>query len=283
MKEAFSPTSVSGYQPLLRDGYGRSRSLFGDARLAAQYQSLGQQMLAQQRIVVNQLASDRNQADRYYRFLGHEKVSLQELIYNSCSIPELVQSGRHVLVLGDSSSFNLQSHMGRIQDSHRIGVIEDNRTRGFLAHPHLALDADNGDILGVADLLFWCRKKVKKGQSPAKIWQDRESYKWALGMTNAAQVLVHARQQTYVFDRDADSQALFHHATELSRDLQADIHLVIRRRHNRVVSWGNDAQRISEVLAQSPLLGSYELQAFGFHGTEELFNDPSEGIIGKDF
>jgi len=212
-------------------------------------------MFDRQSVVIHQLASDRNEMERYYRFLKHEKVGIEELMHHSFSLPASVQEGRDILLLGDTTSFNLEAHVGRIKDSSLIGVIEDNRSAGFMTHAHLALDACNGDILGVVDLLFWSRDKVAKGHNSSKIWQERESYKWALGMSNAHKVLAHSASQTYILDRDADSHNLLAHV----HDLGAGVHVVLRRRHDRQVVYQGEELRLSEVLAKRPVLAEYEL------------------------
>jgi hypothetical protein len=208
---------------------------------------------------VNQLASDHNEAKRFYRFLKHQKVDIEELLYDSCTIRSSQLAGRHLLVLGDSTSFTLHSHIDRIQDSSRIGVIEGNRTRGFLAHAQLGVDALSGDIVGMADALFWSRTQVKQKRKASPNWKDRESYKWALGMRNASKVLKAAEVQTYVFDRDADHLNMYEYATALSEELGIELHLVIRRAHNRFLLWKGEKMLINQILAQAEIAGTYEL------------------------
>ena len=86
-------------------------------------------------------------------------------------------------------------------------------------------------MLGLGDILLWCREKMDTKTARQAQWEQRESYKWCLGASNARQVLSAARMRTFIFDRDSDSYELFEN---LYRPEEND-HFVLRMRHDRQV------------------------------------------------
>ena len=234
----------------------RERSPFNDLRNYRKWEEITERIYERQSIVVSQLADNKREADSYYHFIGNPRIEINELVRMSCNIAPQVLQGRHVLVLGDTSSFNLKCHIGRIQDAHRIGVLEDNKSPGFFSHVHLVADAEAETVLGLGDILLWCREKTGVKGTKKEQWEERESYKWFLGATNAGQALSAAEVRTFVFDRDSDSYELF---DKLHRPEQND-HFVIRLHHDRQVVFQGQTLRLSQCLAQQESLGSYELK-----------------------
>lgn len=255
MQRSFKPISVSNFK-LERRYVSRRRHPFNDRRRYATWSILQDRLRLRGSCVINQLSKDDAESTRFYRFLSNAQVSLEELIYMNCQVKPEGLENRHVLVLGDTTSYNLKSHMGRIQDPERVGVLEDNKTPGFMSHVHLALDASSESVLGLSDVLLWCRKKGRGKKRPNYLqdWQDKESYKWAVGIDNASEVLQEASCRTFVLDRDADNYDLFLKFHEEGKD-----YFVIRSRFDRQVQYQAKQQSMSSCLEQSPCLGTYTL------------------------
>lgn len=175
----------------------------------------------------------------------------------NCRVKTQVLEGRHVLVLGDTTAYNLKSHLGRIQDAGQVGVIDSKNTPGFMSHVHLALDACSEDVLGLSDVLLWCRPKSKAKKVPSYLQhqEDKESYKWFLGIDNASRVLQAAACRSFILDRDADNYDLFLKFYQEGKD-----HFVIRSRWDRQVQYLGQQQPMSHCLNQAPCLGSYTIQ-----------------------
>ena len=212
-------------------------------------------MAESQSIVIHQVAKTPADESSYYRFCSNRRVSHSELIYMSCQANSSTLAQDHVLLIGDSSSFNLKKHIGRIQDPERLGVLDDNKTPGFFSHVHLALAAQSKNVLGLADVMLWCRPPCQDKSPSASDWADRESYRWYQGAQHATKVYHAAQMRTVVLDREADSYELFTNLQQLP-----DTHFLIRIRHERKVWWQGQEALISQCLAESPLLGSYELE-----------------------
>ena len=246
--------SVSDFVlPLRLDG--RNRSPFGDQRLYRQLQRLQSAQRESESVIINQLSRTKGEATGFYRFLSNSRVSISELISQSCQPLVADLSHRHVLLLGDSSSYNLSGSIGRVKDRDRVGVLEDNRSPGFFTHVNLAIDADYRSILGLADVLFWTRKKVSKktGSKPKAPLTQRESYKWSLGGDHARMVYTQAKRRTYVFDSDADNYDIFAHILDKGDDF------VIRSHKNRILKSASGPIKLYDCLSQADLWGSYQI------------------------
>lgn len=252
----FNPISVSTFSIADQDRWYRPRSSFGDTRLKRQYEKLINQMLNKQSLVINQLSSTRRESEGYYRFMRNKKVDVREIVSDICCLDNELGQTDHLLILGDTTSFNLSTHIKRIQDSDRIGNLTD-RSPGFLAHVNLGLDAETGHIVGLTDILLWTRLKEKEKEKRSN-WSERESYKWAAGLENSVEALPMGQKQTYVFDQEADMKNLyskFYHYQSAY-----PINFVIRNRHDYNVTCQSQACKLSEALASSSILGIYQLE-----------------------
>ena len=249
----FTPLSASSYfcEPRL---ISRKRHAFGDLRLYSRWQELSRLMEHDQQIVVHKIAPGYAAQKSYYRFINNDRVSIPELMYMSCQIDPSTLQGRHVLLLGDSSSINLKSHIGRIQDPENLGVLEDNKTPGFFTHAHLAVDAQSKQVVGLADVLLWCRPVGFKDSKPALTWPGRESYKWYLGAQNAVKCCAPAALRTIILDREADMQDLFDQFSQWP-----NTHFVIRAFRKRKVWKQNQLLSMDQCLAESSVIGDYHL------------------------
>ena len=255
MEKRFAPISASSFNPE-RAFISRTRQPFNDKRRHAAWRKLVERLTQNGSCVIQQLSNSRAECEQFYRFLRNKQIQLAELIHMSCQVNAELLADRHVLVLGDTTSYNLKSHMGRIQDREQVGVLEDNKTPGFMCHVHLAVDAQSSNVLGLSDVLLWSRSK-SQGKSVASYKlkaEDKESYKWFSGIENATGVLKQAAKRTFVLDRDADNYDLF-----ASLCVQEDNHFVIRLRYDRQVYYQNQEQSISSSLDQSSSLGTYTL------------------------
>ena len=135
-------------------GYAVCGTLLMHLRLFKVWSMLHEHLVCKQKVIVQQLSDNCRQADQIYHFLNNPRVTHAELINMNCSVKPEVLSGRHVLLIGDSTSFNLSEHQGRIQDKDSIGVLNDGKTLGFLSHIHLALDADKDSCAGPSRYLI---------------------------------------------------------------------------------------------------------------------------------
>lgn len=191
-------------------------------------------------------------------------MTIEKIIEKECSIwPDKLEED-HLLVLGDSSSINLDSHKGRIQDISKMGVLEDNKSKGLLTHVNLAVNAKTNHVMGLTDVMLWHREVADEGKTSQQRkvarthqnYEEKEGYKWLLSAQNSHQRLSQegCKQITYVFDREADSFEVIAGITEQSLG-----ELVVRCTHDRTLLVNTKRQKLSEALLKSSIVGEYEL------------------------
>lgn len=208
---------------------------------------------------VNIRAISRNRAEQvgYYRFLENEKVSLGELVRSVSDACEQQVEGLHVLAISDSSEINLQAHLGRI-NRQGLGVVGNNRDRGFFIHPTLVVNAETGFPLGLSTIQLWHRQvnhadKQQRRYSSLPI-EQKESYKW-LQSAESSEPCWQAggvRQVTYVGDRESDIYE------EWVRVPNPHRHVLVRACRDRRL-WGTK-QSLYERLSEQPCQGTYAVQ-----------------------
>ena len=69
-----------------------------------------------------------------------------------------VATGRHVLVIQDTSEINYESQRGRKRG---LGTVGNGSDVGLFVHPMLAVDAETRHCLGLLDVQVWRRFKSK--------------------------------------------------------------------------------------------------------------------------
>lgn len=175
---------------------------------------------------------------------------IAELV-NRCS--QLVEN-RDIIVIQDTTSFNLNSHYHRLKKDTGIGTIEDNYNLGFFLHSSLVIDAFSNTVLGVGDAQLWHRRYDNPQRSTIlrkMPIEQKESYKWIRACEQVKSKFRQARSITFVEDRDGDIYEQFVKVTTPST------HLVIRVCKNRLLS---DGEKLYQSLAQQKPIGAYEIE-----------------------
>lgn len=262
---AFRPISLSNFRRDETILLKWHRLPFQDKRLERLWRRLSKRMTEHQSVVIHRISKVWSEMTSFYRFLSNKRVKVEEMLYHSCELNHT--SGLDVVVLGDSSSYTLESHVDRIRDAHRLGVVEDNKSAGYFVQCMLAVDAANEAVLGMADLLFWNRpkreatytdsgKRVRKAAYQMD-WTDKETYKWSLGIENACAALSTAQSITFVFDQGADAYELYKDTTQVPYAAKAQ--LICRANYDRLVVWEGQVLRMNECLSRCKVLGNYEI------------------------
>lgn len=221
---------------------------------------------------VNIRAMSRNRAEQvgYYRFLENENVSVSELVRSVSDACQQQVEGLHVLAISDSSEINLQAHVGRINPE-GLGVVGNNRDKGFFIHPTLVMNAETGFPLGLSTIQLWQREvtHLDKHQRryPSLPIEQKESYKWLLSAERSEPCLQAGgvRQVTHVGDRESDIYE------EWVRVPNAHRHVLVRVCRDRRL-WGTE-QSLYECLSEQPCQGTYSVQVLA---------DPRLGRTGRE-
>jgi hypothetical protein len=173
---------------------------------------------------VRQLGGDRAGEIRVTRFIRNPNVTPQEMAATAAGRLGARSAGRHVLAIQDTT------------------VIKSDGGGGLYLHVCLAVDADDGAILGLADATLLKRDKGRKDGRRTLPTAEKESQRWLTSANAAAKACADAREVTVIADRESDIYAAF-------ALRPAGAHMVVRAAQDRALDDGGllfgklDAQR----------------------------------------
>ena len=139
-------------------------------------------------VSVTQLGGNRAGEMRITRFLHNPKVTVGEMLCTASARTCAQVAGRHVLAIQDTSALRV-----------------DEKGLGLSFHPLLAVDANEGTILGLVDNFFLTRKGGERAARKERDFEEKDSRRWLRGAESAA-VLVDAGAAcvSVVEDREGD-------------------------------------------------------------------------------
>ena len=202
---------------------------FGDERRGRCGEFVARRMADRQTVCVRNLADDRAEQLRIHRFLTNEAVTVEEMVSHRAMFVAVAAKGRHVLAIQDTSEINYQAQKGR---KRRLGKVGNGTDVGLFVHPVLGVDAASGECLGLIDAQVWRRTKSKAANYKALPIEQKESYRWVVGGTQAKAVLADAAMVTVIDDREADIYEKW------DRLPDASTHLLTRASRDRALADG---------------------------------------------
>lgn len=182
----------------------------------------------------------RPQEVRFGRFLGNSKVTAERLIEGWSEQTAPAAAGRHVLAIQDTSEINFHTTANRRRG---LGEIGKGHGRGVLVHAMLALDAYNGNCLGLVAGRVWTRKGRITIPHNKRGLEDKESDRWLCTAAEAKTVLANAAMVTIIGDRESDFYAAW--ATLPG----PNFHLISRAMQDRCLADGSSLFAASEGFA----------------------------------
>jgi len=182
-----------------------------DTRLNKRYKKIDKLLLEGQSSILNKISTDRAERKGGYDFFKNPRVTelnLCEQVYSKLEEKKESLTGEHLLVLQDTSEYNYYHQAGRLKDKNGLGRLSDKAGYGigFLVHPSLVLNAKTQAIIGLSDIQIWHRKedRAKTNTRKQRDFEDKESYKWHVGIANSQERLKEARLVTHVNDSEGD-------------------------------------------------------------------------------
>lgn len=202
---------------------------------------------------IRRLARDRAQEIQFTRFLRNESVTSQEIFGQAAASAAERASGRRIVVPQDTSELVLG---GRRAKAAYGPVGKGGATRGLLLHAALALDADSGAVLGLADGAIWNRDQGQLSSRRKRETKDKESQRWIETTARVGQRFSQAANITVVSDRESD---IYRHFVD--RPLNVD--LIVRACQNRKVAEADRQERDADALLFAfieslPEMGRYQ-------------------------
>lgn len=183
-----------------------------DARLQTRLLTLARDFYARPQANIAQACSSRAKTKAAYRFLDHEKTTMDTLLRPHYGATEArCKKEKIVLAVQDTTSLNYTAHAAT-EGIGYIGSTVDG-AQGLQLHSTLAFNTQ-GTPLGFLDVQSWARdaadfgKKAKRHQLPI---EEKESFKWLKSYRAVAQVQARCPDTTFVSvgDREADLYELF--------------------------------------------------------------------------
>ena len=185
---------------------GESLGRFGDARLERVGTALASSMQRNRTMCLHRLAKDRREARQFGAFLANYRVSVQEMRIAAGRQTGRRAAGRHVLAIQDTTELHFTTHTASKKG---FGTGGNGVDLGLFLHPVLAVDADNGGIIGLVDCAIINRTEGKVTDRHKRAAEDKESYRWLEGAIASGDVLAQAIMITMVADRESDIYDLF--------------------------------------------------------------------------
>ena len=200
---------------------------FGDSRLERAGTKLHAAMVEQPGCRIRRLGKTRAGEMQFTRFLHNPSVTAREIAEHAGEQTALRVAGRDILEIQDTSELALGGRRKKKQGYGPVG--KGGALRGLLLHAVLAVDAENGGVVGLVDADVTNRTGGKKVTSRRKRKTcDKESQRWIDGTTRAAEILAGAKSITGVSDRESD---IYEHFAARPHNM----HLIVRACQNRTI------------------------------------------------
>lgn len=196
---------------------------FGDRRLHRVGGALLAAMQRKRTMCMHALAEGRSQARQFQRFLDNDAVSLHEMLVHAGRVSGGRAAGRHVLAISDTTEMNFAAHSGRKRG---FGTVGNGSDIGVFLHPVIAVDAEQGGLIGLVGAAVMNRTGGKAADHKRRAADDKESRRWLAGTETAAAMLEAAAMVTMVQDREGDIYDQFARRPET-------VHLLVRAAQDR--------------------------------------------------
>lgn len=189
-----------------------------------------------------------------YRFLRNDKVKANDIaIAGYDSTAELALDSKLLLAIDDSSSIVYKHEASKLL-GYTTNKI-DAKSRGFMVHSTILLDAASEKTLGLISQNRWCRAKSDYGKRDSRRtlpYKEKESYKWERNSRDTAARLGKQITNTIcICDREAD---IFEY---IQYKLSNNQRFIVRACQNRVLSTNTT---LFKHLSSQTKLGAYEIE-----------------------
>lgn len=204
---------------------------FGDRRRAEAGALLLNRLLDVGRhgVQVRKLGGNRANEMKIRRFLHSPSVTADEMIETALAHTGSLVGGRHVLAIQDTTSLR-----------------DDGKQSGHYLHPTIAVDAEDGTLLGVVAASFLLRRGKQALHCNKRSFASKESARWLEATHEAAKLApAGASCVTMVADRECDIYDEF-------ALRPASTELLVRCHHNRLLA---DGGQLFDALAGEAELG----------------------------
>jgi hypothetical protein len=113
--------------------------------------------------------------------LSSDKVGVEEILEPYVARSAAAAQGRRVIAVQDITELNFA---GRDRRRKGLGPAGDGVSRGFFAHPVMAVDAESEAVLGVVGAEIWTRSEERTPEHRGRAFEDKKSVRWLNGASS---------------------------------------------------------------------------------------------------
>ena len=226
----------------------------GDKRLQARLIDIASRFMDSESGSIASVCQDDSAASLgAYRFFSNENVSVSDIMSGGFSATvKTSEDFDELLLIGDTTTISFKHSVS--DDLGDIGAPPAKTVGGWLVHNSILLDGQ-GRTIGLMDQYYWQRDKAERGKKHSRAkrnYEDKESYKWQLGVEAVANRMGSAMEKTIiVVDREADVYEFIENCLTNNR------RFVIRSSHDRKTD--ADGVRTREFMSSLAPLGEMEV------------------------
>lgn len=217
-----------------------------DPRVESRGVHLFERIVATGSLVLRELGETRAGEVAAQRFLSSGQITTAQILEASSVRTVSACAGRRVLAVQDTTAISFTRAVRR----GGLGPGANGKTPGFFIHPVIAVDIEEGAVLGLVGARIWTRTAEPVTSRANRAIESKESMRWIEGAQTASDRLANAAQVIVVGDQEADIWAGF-----ARRPDQAEI--LVRARHDRPLI---DEGSLFDAPASWPELTRYEIE-----------------------
>jgi hypothetical protein len=180
--------------------------------------------------------------------MRNDAVNPKDLVESEQARLHEVVTDREVLAIQDTTELNYQRNSGRAKG---LGTVGNDKCVGFFLHPMLVIDSHTHSCLGFSALHIENRLSGASANYPNLPIEEKESYRWIKTAEESKKVLSHAKQITFLGDRENDIYEF------LDRIPGGNSKIITRACYNRRLSEG---EKLFDSLSKAVSAGSYAIE-----------------------
>lgn len=190
----------------------------GDARRTKRLMDMGERLARQSGASMAKCCSGDPAAQLgSYRFLRNDAISAKEIAEGGfTAVARQAREHGRLLALEDTTTLSYRHSVAT--ELGMIGTSSAAKSRGYLVHSVLLVDAHSERTLGLIEQQHWRRDPAEHGKKHARkqrAYTDKESIKWQRASERVAQRLGPAMGQVIaVCDRESDVYEYLHYKRE---------------------------------------------------------------------
>lgn len=210
-------------------------NLLPDKRLKDRGTLFLSRIIEKRSCVIRQISMNWKEEMGFWRYLKNEKVSIEWLIEESLAPIKTgtAVEGRHVLSIQDSSTIGFKASLGRKKELKTVGSV--GNCPGFIIHPNLLIDADDGRCLGLGDVSLcdqWVSQGGHQDQQRHVEAEQKKTGRWLASGKAVRNSLQSAQMITHIADRESDFYEMLY---EFGQHQQANEYLIVRVNDDRLL------------------------------------------------